>query len=560
MRRTTFRIFGTGLLLAVLGAATPAGLLAETRAERQAERQARVAANQAARQAEGWRQARAARQAERRERVAANRAARQAEGWRQARAERQAERQASRAERLERKAARIAAKNDGAAPSRDLTIRRINMMHHHNRPQFASGHILVRFDPAIPSWQRVQLADSIGASGSRTSVRSNYTRLAVAEGDTAEGLLARASGMGGILWAELDPMVYPSTMAVAAADVSPSLLPPVTFNDTWAPEQWQLDRVNLQQALAYNVGRGGGVVVAVIDTGVSVGPGNFFPNFTMPDMDRMRTVAGWDFWDNDSEPWDEGAATSDDEDSLRFGHGTFVASMILAQTNNDFAMASVAQNAILMPLRALGPFGGFSSDIADAIHFAVDNGADVINMSLGGGSPSGVMQEAVRRAAGAGLLIFAAAGNSGDEPGFSGGTDYPAAYDEVVAVGSTDFDDNRADYSNYGPEVEISAPVGDFGPTGSPDLVDASLGLSFLYDPVAGEASLGGFFSVGTSMAAPQAAASAALLLANGFPPAAIREVLRMSARDVESAGFDEDTGWGVIDLLAAHLGLGFGF
>ncbi len=549
----------SGLLVLVLGATFATGAVAESRSERQAARKARVAARLEAKANSGWRQARAARQAERRARVAANRAAKANSGWRKAKAARQAERRAKRAARIERKAARVAARNNSPASDRQLTIRRASMFSRAGRAMYAPGHILVGFDPSIPAWQRVQLADSVGASGSSFSERSAYTRLEVAEGDTAEALLARASGMSGVLWAELDPMVYPSMTAVAAADVDPSLLPPVTLNDTWAPEQWQLDRINLQRALPYNLGRAGGVVVAVIDSGVAVGPANFFPNFTMPDMDRSRTVPGWDFWDDDAEPWDEGAAFGG-VDSPRFGHGTFVASQILAQTDNDFAMASIASSAVLMPLRALGPFGGFASDIADAINFATDNGADVINMSLGGGAPSSVMQTAVRRAAAAGVLIFAASGNSGDEPGFAGEVDYPAAYDEVVAVAATDFDDNRADYSSYGPEVELSAPVGDFGSTSDPMFVDASLGLSFVFDPVAGSAELGGYYSVGTSMAAPQAAAAAALLIANGYPPAAIREVLRLTTRDVGAPGFDNDTGWGLIDLLAAHLGLGLGF
>jgi subtilisin family serine protease len=168
--------------------------------------------------------------------------------------------------------------------------------------------------------------------------------------------------------------------------------------------------------------------------------------------------------------------------------------------------------------------------------WAADNGADVINMSLGGSGFSQVMKDAVDYAYSKGVLIFAAAGNSGGE-----GVLYPARYDSVIAVAATDSLDNRASFSTYGLEVELAAPgVGNLSsvPTGSCSLCDPS-----------------GYRSLsGTSMATPHAAGTGGLLLSfrSDLTNVDARQVLQLTAADKGTIGWDKFYGFGLVDAYAA--------
>jgi hypothetical protein len=165
--------------------------------------------------------------------------------------------------------------------------------------------------------------------------------------------------------------------------------------------------------------------------------------------------------------------------------------------------------------------------VAAGIDWAVAHGADVINMSLTGPSGSVTLLDAVRNASRAGVVLVAASGNYNSSVG------YPAAYDDVIAVGSNDAAGNRSWFSNYGPELDLLAP-GELIPTTACDCAEWN----------------GGYVLVnGTSFSAPHVAGVAALVISTGVEsPAEIRERLLTTAVDAGAPGFDNETGWGILD------------
>ncbi|MBD2091972.1 peptidase S8 [Microcoleus sp. FACHB-1515] len=269
-------------------------------------------------------------------------------------------------------------------------------------------------------------------------------------------------------------------------------------NDPDYAKQWNLRSINVESA--WNETHGQGVTVAVIDTGIS----------PVPDLENTKIVAGYDFVS------DREDATDDN------GHGTHVAGTIAQSTNNEFGVAGIAYEAALMPLKVLGAGGGGTvADIAEAIRFAADHGADVINMSLGGGGDTDLMREAIDYAHSKGVVIVAAAGNAN-----SNAAAYPARYPNVIAVSALDPAGQKAEYSNYGAGVDIAAPGG--GGTTEADGI-----LQNTIDPQTGESV---FTSLqGTSMAAPHVAGVAALIKASGVQePEAIAQILKQSARPIK--------------------------
>jgi serine protease len=265
-------------------------------------------------------------------------------------------------------------------------------------------------------------------------------------------------------------------------------------NDPEYSKQWNFRNINVEQA--WDETKGAGVTVAVIDTGVS----------KVPDLKSTKFVKGYDFVNNKDD-------ASDDN-----GHGTHVAGTIAQSTNNGYGVAGIAYEASIMPLKVLsGSGGGTIADIAESIKFAADNGAAVINMSLGGGGASNMMEEAIRYAHSKGVTIIAAAGNEARNT-----SSYPARYPDVISVSAIDAGGDKASYSNFGAGVDISAPGG--GETGK--IIQNTV------DPRTGESVFVGF--QGTSMAAPHVAGVAALVRSTGVDsPEEVRAILKQSARQV---------------------------
>lgn len=317
-------------------------------------------------------------------------------------------------------------------------------------------------------------------------------------------------------------------------------------NDPYYSYQWNFRSaleggINVESA--WDLSQGEGVIVAVIDTGVAYE--NYRQSrrnryYLAPDLADTSFVLGYDFVNGDTHPNDDN------------GHGTHVTGTIAQSTNNNIGVAGIAYRASIMPIKVLDSRGsGTYADVAEGIRFAADNGANVINLSLGGSASATYLKDALEYAYNKGVVIAAASGNDGQ-----GVVSYPAAYDEfVIAVGATRYDRVRAPYSNYGVSLDLVAPGGDT----SVDQNGDGYGDGILQQTFGRRTDdWGYYFYQGTSMATPHVAAVAALLIANGnaTTPDDVRLALESTAKDLGEAGKDTTYGYGLVDALSA---LGFG-
>ncbi|MEL7296071.1 MAG: S8 family peptidase [Pseudomonadota bacterium] len=354
---------------------------------------------------------------------------------------------------------------------------------------------------------------------------------------------------------------------VAYAEIDQLLQPMATPNDARYNEQWHYFEATggLNLPTAWDSSTGAGVVVAVIDTGyrphVDLNA-NLLPGYDM----ISDTFVSVDGNGRDSDARDPGDASAAGDcgpgEPARSSswHGTHVAGTISAVTNNGTGVAGVAYGAKIVPLRALGRCGGFTSDIADSIIWASGgsvlgapanaNPADVINMSLGGGGAcSATTQSAINTARNNGSTIVVAAGNSNaNTSGFN-----PANCSGVITVAATNRNGGRAYYSNFGSEVDVAAPGGDirFGAAGGV--------LSTLNSGSNGPASDNYEFYQGTSMAAPHVAGLAALMLAedSSLTPNQVESTIRNTARSFPASC--SQCGTGIADAAAAVAAVGGG-
>ncbi|MGM0419999.1 MAG: S8 family serine peptidase [Bacillota bacterium] len=289
-----------------------------------------------------------------------------------------------------------------------------------------------------------------------------------------------------------------------------------TPNDTHYEKQWGSSAMRLPQTWRDNTGSNR-VRVAVLDTGVNDRHADLAPNLNLDD--------GYNFINNDTDTMD------------RHGHGTHVSGIIGAVGNNGYGIAGVMWDVEVIPVKVLGDDGvGSEWSAAQGILYAAGlleelpvEPVDVINLSLGldGNSPTPeLIQDAVREASKTGVVIVAAAGNSGTR-----NVSFPAKFSEVIAVGAlTDNQSNPptlASYSSYGPEIEVVAPG------------------SQIYSTI-GDQSISS--KSGTSMASPQVAGLAGLMIAQGVRPSDVRGLLKDTAIDLGSGGFDEKYGYGMIN------------
>lgn len=275
-----------------------------------------------------------------------------------------------------------------------------------------------------------------------------------------------------------------------------------TPDDPDFSKQWGLETIQATKAWEVTKGKND-AKIAVVDTGV---------DYNHPDL-KGKVIQGGDFIDNDEDPMDEN------------GHGTHVAGIAAAHTDNGIGIAGTAPDVSIYAVRVLDANGAGSLEaVANGIRDAADAGAEVINLSLGSTQGAQTLEEAVNYARDKGSLVLAAAGNDGAST-----PSYPAFYENVIAVASTTSDDTKSDFSNHGDWVDIAAPGTDIYST-VPD---------------------GGYenFS-GTSMATPFAAGVAGLLASQGRDASEIETALFETAESIDGTG----TYWqhGRIDAAAA--------
>lgn len=321
----------------------------------------------------------------------------------------------------------------------------------------------------------------------------------------------------------------PATQGTAGVDLP---LAPVPPNDPLFDQQWALAK--MQVVDAWNVTQGGGgMVVAVIDSGYDLAHEDLSPDslwtnraeangepFVDDDGNTfIDDLHGWDWVENDGVVNDS------------YGHGTHVGGSIAATTNNRLGVAGLAPAIEIMPLRVLDEYGsGQVSDLIDALYYALQSGARVANLSLVLRYDSPALHDAITAAQEGGLLVVAASGNYGSV------VYWPAAYPETLAVAATDSQDQRAAFSNAGPQVDVAAP--------GVDILSTYLDNSY-------------HTQSGTSMATPQVAALAALVwnLRPDLTGDGVIDLIRRTAVDVNAdsaPGFDNDIGYGRVDYAAA--------
>lgn len=262
-----------------------------------------------------------------------------------------------------------------------------------------------------------------------------------------------------------------------------------TPNDPSFPTQYGPQTIHAPEA--WDVTKGSqDVKIAVVDTGVQL---------NHPDLDG-KVIPGRDFVQDDDDPTDGN------------GHGTHVAGIAAAVADNNNGIAGIAPDAKILAVRVLNERGsGTLDDVASGITYAADQGAQVINLSLGAPFPSKAIEDAVNYAWNKGSVVVAAAGNSG-----SSSPSYPAYYDHAIAVASTDSADKKSSFSNYGTWVDVAAP-------------GTNIYSTFL----------GGSYSTlsGTSMASPHVAGLAGLLASLGKNKDEIREAIENTADQITGTG-----------------------
>jgi thermitase len=352
--------------------------------------------------------------------------------------------------------------------------------------------IVVGFDTGTSVAQRAAALRAAGAGAHVDLGRVNAKVIVVPDAAAAKVRAALAK-QSAVRYSEPDAMLHASW----------------TPNDTNLGSQWALTAVGARTA--WDASRGASVLVADVDTGV---------DSTHPDL-AGKITAGWDFVAGDANPSDEN------------GHGTHVAGIIAANTNNGAGVAGMAPSAQVLAIRVLDANGsGYQSNIAQGVTYAVDHGAKVINLSLGGSSGTTALSDAIKYAAGKGVVVTCASGNNGSTSSIS----YPARYDGCVAVGATDSSDRIASFSNRGTGLDVSAP-----------------GVSILSTVRGGRYE----YWSGTSMATPMVSGLAALLAAQGLDRSQIIARMESTAKDLGAAGYDTTFGYGRIDAAAALSGTG---
>lgn len=402
---------------------------------------------------------------------------------------------------------------------------------------YVPDEVLVKFKPTISEQMIKATIEAYQSRKLKRIPRIDIYQIQIPEGTTVEEMLYVLKRNPDVEYAEPNYLRYLT----------------ITPNDTLFSEQYALynsgqvagppgspqgkERADIKATAAWEETKGDEkIIIAVLDTGVEL---------THPDIKNKIQSSGYDYVNDDYEAADD------------HWHGTHVAGIAAAETNNANGIAGVAWNCNVLPIKvAITPIDPneppYAPDdlIIEGIKYAADNGAHVINLSMGAPVPSQALEEALKDAYEKNIVIIAAAGNDG------GAVYYPAAYDDYcLAVAATNYNDERVTFenssddpwykweSNYGPEIDVAAPGLNI--------------LSIFPTELTGPGFLPYAWSSGTSMATPHVAGMAALIksIKPWLTNAQIMKVIRYTADDINSAdypGKDDFIGYGRINMKKA--------
>jgi serine protease len=437
---------------------------------------------------------------------------------------------------------------------------------------YVPGRVLVKWragrEPALSDLTR----EGIPARSADRPDHADFTVLRIADDVDAEAIARRLAARGDVVYAQ------------AAYRVHTRFTP----NDPRYSAQWNLPAIDMERAWDINPGGSSSTIVAVLDTGVAFRSGTFrynarafrfagvnFPalgpldiTFALgPDLGSAdRFVSPRDFIWEDELPFDLD------------GHGTHVSGTIGQATNNAQGVAGVAFNVKIMPVKVIdgdwdfifgAPGDGTDETVARGIRYAADNGANVINMSIGRtGPPAPAIEDAVRYAVSRGAFVVISGGNTFDEGNaVEVIAQIASRVNGAVSVAGVGRSLEHASYSTTGDYIELAAPGGNFSQGGtSSGILQQTLDDDFVFTFEQGPARyvpprfnvFGEFFFQGTSMAAPHVSGLAALLQEQGITnPAAIEAALKKFAIDKGTAGRDDEFGHGLISARNTLRGLG---
>lgn len=400
-----------------------------------------------------------------------------------------------------------------------------------DQPAYVPGEVIVKFDrvpnaqslaavenifPMIQNWRELKHAAHYRNQPGVPHPLASY-RVAVANPNIdAAALAGKMAQLPGILSAETNGYTHIAFVP----------------NDPMYNQQWGPQKIRSEEAWDITLGDSN-IIIAVADTGINFDHEDLAPAIWANDdsvngrdddgngfIDDWR---GWDFIANDNDPTDG------------HGHGSHTAGTAAARTDNGKGIAGMAQVTI-MPLQVFNSSGsGTWEAIAEAVVYATDNGASVLNYSGGGFGGAQVLADAVQYSWANGMSVVAAAGNAATSTKF-----FPAAYPEVIAVAATDQNDRQASFSNFGDWLDVAAP--------GVDILSCFKGGVSSYTNMSG-----------TSMASPHCAGLVALLYSvnPNLSPQDVRDLLQQNALDLGDPGFDIIYGWGRIDAASTVAAVG---